>query len=180
MTKNGVIMFIMENELEIFVAWLIKYIKDDKRITGKKLAGLVSCDPTTISSYIRRRTKPDFDMRVNILKVLDVDYNEMLKGGRAVMSFKPPPQTNAPPNQKPTCQEKLNDLQKKQDQNFWGLMNEYQDRKSALEINKMIIEIEKMAGPLGLGRAMGKIESLRDEFYTKLDHQLGNGTTGGS
>ena len=42
----------MKDETEIFISWLIKYIKIDKKITGKKLAGLVNCDPTTISSYI--------------------------------------------------------------------------------------------------------------------------------
>ena len=40
----------MKNDTEIFVAWLVKYVKIDKQITGKKLAYLVGVDPSTISS----------------------------------------------------------------------------------------------------------------------------------
>jgi transcriptional regulator with XRE-family HTH domain len=61
----------MENEPKIFTAWLRKVIKDDKQITAKELAKRIGCDPTTISSYIRNRTKPNFETRAQILDATD-------------------------------------------------------------------------------------------------------------
>lgn len=81
----------MEDEIQIFVAWLKKYIKVDKKITGKALAGKIFCDPTTISSYIRKRTAPDFETRAKILEEVDVSYEKMIKDGKEALAKKEHP-----------------------------------------------------------------------------------------
>ncbi len=66
---NGIVRA-MEDEQKIFSAWLKKYIKKDKKMTAKELAGKLKCDPSTISSYIRNRTHPIEDIKDNILTIV--------------------------------------------------------------------------------------------------------------
>lgn len=77
---------IMPDQTEIFRYWLRKVIKKDKRITGKKLAKLVPCDPSTISSYVRFRTRPDYDTQVTVKRILGATDAEVTEQGLEEMA----------------------------------------------------------------------------------------------
>ena len=177
--KNG----IMENELEIFVAWLIKFIKNDKRITGKELALRIGCDPTTISSYIRRRTKPDFDTRIAILNAVGVPYEDMMREGRIklgnfVTATTPPvtmtaqaTTTPAPPRQKTDIEIQLN-------KNHQEIVGRFEFKELAIEINRTLLEIEKIGGRDEMIKAQGAMEERLRELIKKKGDAGKTGTMG--
>jgi len=82
---------VMENEIKVFVAWLKKYVKDDKQMTAKAIALEIGVDPTTISGYIRKRTKPSFKIREKITKATGVDYKDIMSQGRQAIKNKNQP-----------------------------------------------------------------------------------------
>ena len=73
---------IMEDESKFFVAWLIKFIKINKKITGKNLAEKIGVSQPTVAGYMSGRTKPNFKIRQAILKATGVSHEEMLQEGR--------------------------------------------------------------------------------------------------
>jgi len=137
----------MENETKIFVAWLIKLIKKDKKIKGKALASLVGCDASTISGYIRGRTKPNFEIRQAILEATGTDYADMLAIGRRELQPAIQPDILKrlekleekhiqPPN--------ITDFQAAKNREHHEKINEFQNHEIALKINNTLVAIEKL------------------------------------
>ncbi len=140
-------MFIcMENEPKIFAAWLKKFIKDDKKITAKALAKKINCDPTTISSYIRGRTQPGYEVRKAILDITSVPHEKMMADGRAAL---------VKPND-PAIEKRLSELEKRLNQGKETLrtdiaterhrkvIDKFKDKDLALKLNEILLEIEQM------------------------------------
>ena len=44
-------LIIMENKEEIFRAWLKKYVKEDKKITGRELSQKLGVTPPTVTAW---------------------------------------------------------------------------------------------------------------------------------
>jgi len=86
----------MENEMEIFRAWLKKAVKDDKIIKGNVLAKRLDIPATRISYYHSgrvdngTRTYPaiPFEIREKILKITNTPYDEMMQIGRETLQPK--------------------------------------------------------------------------------------------
>jgi len=77
------------------------------------------------------------------------------------------------------CQKCGGDILNRKLEKHQELVGGFKDHEMALEIDKMLLEIEAIAGPAGLGRAMGHIESLRNEIVKKKDPTgTANGTEG--
>jgi len=158
------------NETKIFVAWLIKYIKKDKRITGKELARRVGCDPTTISSYKRRRTKPDYEMRCKILKAVDMPYEKMMEEGRRELKAAPP-SLPIPTHPQPTPNRPKTDLEKQIEKDCKKIMRTFKYRDLVIEIAKTLLEIEKTGGRDELLRVQGSIEDRLQALLKKNGYE---------
>ena len=86
----------MENEVEIFRAWLSKYLKVDKVITGAELAKKIGIPSPRLSQYHSGRTDGGlrtfptipFDVREKILKAVDLPYEEVLKTGKRELKLR--------------------------------------------------------------------------------------------
>jgi len=83
---------IMENEQEIFRAWLFKIVKKDKTITGRELAAQIGVKEPTLTAYHSGRKDEagekkfpviPFDKRKLILKITETAHEQMMKIGRA-------------------------------------------------------------------------------------------------
>lgn len=80
----------MENETEIFRAWLKKYVKIDRRITGSKLAEKIGVKPPQITHYHSgrtdngNRTYPEipFEIKEAILEATQTPFHRMKEIGR--------------------------------------------------------------------------------------------------
>lgn len=154
-------MVFMENETKIFVAWLIKYVKKDKRITGRKLAQKIECDPTTISSYVRRRTKPDYETRSRILNALGISHDEMMSIGRSELSASiPTPTMTATATNTPPETSQIADISQK----HHGIIDQFEDKERATRINEMLVQIEKIDDD--------ELEEIQDLIAAKLKKLL--------
>lgn len=139
----------MEDETKIFVGWLVRLIKKDKKIKAKVLAHRIGCDASTISSYVRGRTKPDFETRHTILAATQTPYETMLEIGRRELQ----------PVTQPDILKRLEKLEKKhsepytdnikdfqslKNQDHHHKINEFKNQNLALKLNHVLVEIEKL------------------------------------
>jgi len=159
----------MENEMEIFRAWLKKIVKTDKTIKGKVLAKSLGIPATRISYYHSgridngTRTYPaiPFEIREKILEITNTPYKEMIETGREELII----QTN-PGNLNKQLEGLLdakfgeyieskgmlpatqsNDLKEhthKKNKEHHDLIDEFEDPETALSINQKIRAIEKL------------------------------------
>jgi transcriptional regulator with XRE-family HTH domain len=158
----------MDDNTEIFRHWLHKVIKKDKRITGKQLAALVKCDPSTISSYIRFRTRPDHSMQEAIKAELHVTDQEVTAQGRAEMNATLPAVTGhgtaseqppASPHRRATDTGNMVELSEHQ-----IMVTRFKDKARGKHLNELLLEIEEL-DPGALDEVTGilrvKIDTLR-------------------
>jgi len=143
----------MEDESKLFVAWLIKLIKINKKITGKKLAEKVGVSQPTITGYMSGRTKPNFEIRKKILKATNTDYKEMIEIGRN--ELRPQVVKYAEQNidkitaqvvERLRSQQPSNDLgiyKNKKNSGHHKLVDDFEQPDLAYELNYLIREIEK-------------------------------------
>jgi len=86
----------MENDVEIFRAWLRKYVKVDKKIKAKDLADKIGIPSPRISQYhsgrvdngVRTFPNISYDLRIKILEATGVRASEMLEIGRKELESK--------------------------------------------------------------------------------------------
>lgn len=163
----------MDNEPKIFAAWLKKFIKDDKKITARALAKKISCDPTTISSYIRGRTQAGYDVRTTILDITNVTKEEMIAEGKAALE--------ATKQNKPEIEKRLSELEKRLSQGEEShkiditterhrkVINNFKDKDMALKLNEMLLEIEKMDSS-----ALKEAETILSLLKIKVEQETQN------
>jgi transcriptional regulator with XRE-family HTH domain len=161
----------IKNDQKIFCAWLKLHIKVGKAITGKELASLIGVDPTTISSYIRYRTKPNPDIMEKILKVTNVSYDEMLKKGNE--------QLEIDIREK---EEKNNmvEFNSKIEKEHYEIIKRFKDSETAKDFNDVLVRLEKLS-PAKYYEFFGKIKGFvvetEREQQTKDDSEgARNGT----
>lgn len=142
----------MDDQTEIFRHWLRKIIKKDKRITGKQLAALVGCDPSTISSYIRMRTRPDYGIQETIQNKLGVTDQEVTEQGKAeIKNLQQTVLVQPQPETLPTGTRRS--------------AIEFNNRATADEIMTALKEIEKLDP--------GELEFFRSIILNRLDYLRG-------
>lgn len=141
-------LIIMDNEPKIFAAWLKKFIKDDKKITAKALAKKINCDPTTISSYIRGRTQPGYNVRKAILEVTKISHEQMMKEGKEILA--------KPTHNEPEIEKRLSELEKRLSQKeecprtditterHRQVIERFRQKELALKINEELAELEDL------------------------------------
>jgi transcriptional regulator with XRE-family HTH domain len=125
---------IMADQTEIFRHWLHKVIKKDKRITGKKLAELAKCDPSTISSYIRFRTRPDYATQEIIKALLGATDQEVTEQGEAEIAQKTTTQSTA--SEQPEANVLVLEHQK--------MIERFKDKSRGKYLNTLLLEIEEL------------------------------------
>lgn len=162
---------IMEDERKIFVAWLKKFIKIDKIKTGKYLAEKVGCDPTTISSYIRNRTKPDLAMRTAILDASGVTYGEMLKIGRDELK-----KSGQSPNIDADSDNVLT-FKTKIEQEHFKIIQTFDDPDTALQFNSFLSKLEKL-DVRKYEEIFGRVRGIVRELESQRRPPEGTGTSG--
>jgi len=181
---------IMENETKIFVCWLIKLIKKDKKIKAKELARLVGCDASTISGYIRGRTKPDDDIRQAILKATETPYAQMMEIGRRESEPKAPELAGEDINT--LIDERFKTLTQQPDNNIlmfrseterehFKIMQSFIDQETAKTFNEYLAELERLSVSeyeLMLSTLKIKVKRLREKGQT--DKSLGEEPLTGS
>jgi transcriptional regulator with XRE-family HTH domain len=144
---------IMADQTEIFRHWLHKVIKKDKRITGKKLAELAKCDPSTISSYIRFRTRPDYATQEIIKALLGATDQEVTEQGEAEIAQKTTTQSTAP--EQPESNVLVLEHQK--------VITLFKDQARGKYLNELLVEIEDLA-PDELDEVAGLLERKVDRL----------------
>lgn len=154
-----VMLIIMDNEPKIFAAWLKKFIKDDKKITAKALAKEINCDPTTISSYIRGRTQPGYDVRVAILEVTKISHEQMMTEGKAILA--------RPKHDEPEIEKRLSELEKRLSQK-----EEYPRTDITTERHRQVIErFRQKELALKINEELAELEDLdKDKLLSVLDY----------
>ncbi|RLB86483.1 MAG: hypothetical protein DRH26_17195 [Deltaproteobacteria bacterium] len=164
---------IMEDELKVFRAWLYKYVKKDKKITGKKLASLIGVSGPTLTSYHSGRTDEgvtsfpniSFKKRKLILEATNTPHEEMMKTGR--QESQPDPTTiqelvkrqaemeaemmevkaQLPTTPIDTPARPQNDIERRKTQKnqpHHDLVNEFEQPEKAFELNCILRKIEKI------------------------------------
>ena len=90
---------IMENETEIFRAWLKKYVKNDKQLTGLEIAQATGVKPPTVTAWHSGRKNDKgklyypripFKAIEAIVKLSKIPYKQILEEGRSLLK----PKTN--------------------------------------------------------------------------------------
>lgn len=165
---------VMENKQKIFTAWLKRYIKIDKKTTGKRLAALIDVDPSTISSYIRYRTKPNSEIMESILKATKVDHDKMLKEGAEQLEIE---------RLKEKEQNNMVEFNSKIEKEHYEVIKRFKDSETAKDFNDVLVRLEKIS-PAKYYEFFGKIkgfvvqEELKQEEEEESDGVAGNGTVG--
>ena len=123
-------------------------------VTQEEIASLISKDQTTISNYFTGKTRPSRKNIDLIVKHYGLEYEEVLAAGRSVYSqkIKADDSSNQVTN---TGSEKIFSLLEKHK----ALLNLFQQKELALEINQMLVEIEK-ANPDRLELARDMLKAL--------------------
>lgn len=154
----------MENEIEIFRAWLQKYVNTDRCIKGVELAKKIGVSKATVSAYIsgriindeRKFTQIPFDVREKILKATGVTSEDMLAIGRKELQPTSQNYEVTPEKVDVIVAEALkkqlallseNDLAKyKKEKNaeHHSVINQFQDHDKATKINHILVKLEKM------------------------------------
>lgn len=171
----------MENEQEIFRAWLYKIVKQDKIITGRELSAQVGIKEPTLSAYHsgrviygeRKFPVVPFEIRKAILKITKTSYEDMLEAGRQELQPKVTPLTGEDIKNlihgevdkrfDAVTTAPQNDLEKRKtlkNQPHHDLVDKFRNPELAYELNEKIYEIE--------GLSAESLEELNDFLDTKL------------
>jgi len=146
---------IMEDEVKIFVAWLDKFVRKDKKMYGNKLAKLVGVSPPTITGYCDGRTEPSFKIRKLILEATDTPYEKMMVVGRKELAKKEYTTLSEKAIRKIAAEEVkkqispitvTNDLENhetKKNIKHHKIVDQFQQPELALELNEILLKIEK-------------------------------------
>jgi transcriptional regulator with XRE-family HTH domain len=142
---------IMENETEIFTAWLRRYLKKDKVLTGKKLASLIGCFPSTITSYLNKRTSPDFKVQAKIQRAVNIPRKKILEIGRHELNSQnhledriAKLEAQLPSLQTAVTSTNDIEIQKaKKNARHHEIIDQFKNHKLATEINIKLVELEQ-------------------------------------
>jgi hypothetical protein len=153
--------------VEIFRAWLRKYIKEDKRMKGKVLAALVGVSAQQMSYYhsgrvdngVRSFPNIPYKIRTKILETTDTSREEMLElGGQELLSVKQGPDLFKAVDKLHKDMEEIKDRVEQHEaekankiENFedrknakhHNIIDEFNDQELATEINTILVKIEK-------------------------------------
>lgn len=171
---------IMENEVEIFRAWLKKYIKQDKKMKGAELASKVGLRPPQISHYhsgrvdngVRSFPHIPFEMRQSILEATGTSYDQMLEAGRKELSAQSAPPEDWEDTIKSTVRAELeanlpsfsiqaqskepeNDIQRYKslkNAKHHEIVDKFRHSNLAEKINHLLLELDQKGGERWLKR----------------------------
>lgn len=143
----------MENEMEIFRAWLQKYVQKDGRIKSTTLAKELGTSKSTVSAYItgrmingeRKFTQIPFKVREKIIEITGVSHEKIMKTGREILS-----------PQKRIINETIIDSMGLDDDNnifklnnsleaeYLSVIRQFKNKDMACSINKKLVELEAL------------------------------------
>ncbi|MCF8126864.1 MAG: helix-turn-helix transcriptional regulator, partial [Desulfotignum sp.] len=118
---------IMLTEKEIFTKWLKKKIKIEEATTGVVLAQKVGVHPSTISGWFSRKSKgPEKKIRLKICEFFQVNHDDIVGKKKKEKSAKQDP--------------KIVNI----DRQHWKVVEQFQQKDTALQINQALVELEKV------------------------------------
>jgi transcriptional regulator with XRE-family HTH domain len=187
---------IMKNDEEIFRAWLRKYLADNRGMNRKQLAKKLNMSASKLSYILTGRTKESgeryfqkfpFELRQEALAATGVSYAEAIRIGQDELN----PIKNDMRNQigeivrnemkaslaalrSPPENENVIDL----DHLHWKVVEKFQQKDKALQINQELVELEAM-DPLELNGILQYIET-RKEIVAKKQEAERKKRDGGS
>jgi len=167
----------MEPEMEIFRAWLQKYVNEDKKITGVSLADKLKkkelkSSKATVSAYVsgrliygeRKFTKIPFEIRQAISEIVNIPYKQILKEGSEILSLKPASdiekrlqKLESQYSSTIQSQGKPLDMVTELHRN---LIDKFRQKKLAYELNELLLEIERI-NPESLKSALETLELIK-------------------
>ncbi len=143
----------MENEMEIFRAWLQKYVQKDRRIKGVVLASKLGISKASVSSYItgriingeRKFTQIPFEIREKIIEITGISHDRIMKEGREILS----------PNNRVINETITDSMGLEDDNNLFKLndpleaehlsvIRQFKNKDMACSINKKLVELEAL------------------------------------
>lgn len=142
--------------MELFRAWLRKYVKEDRKITGKKLASKLGIKNSVRISHYHSgrvdngvRTFPNipFEIRKKIVEITGVPYEEALEKGRQILNPQPKEDIENRLSKLEAALPSLSNSNKPVDmitELHRNLIDKFKNKKLALELNQLLIEIEKI------------------------------------
>lgn len=141
----------MEDTIELFIYWLTHITKIEKRYSQKEIAAFLGADPSTVSSYTRRRTKPDFQAMQIVLRETGTTEAEMILRGRQLKAYsegqKDDIKKNKTPSETPIITPPPQNNRKsvtKITREHQELVENFKDKETAKELNHMLIKIEAL------------------------------------
>ena len=150
----------MEKEMEIFRAWLQKYVNEDKKITGVTLAKKIKekgfkSSKATISAYVtgrlvneeRKFTKIPIDVRKAIVEIVGITKDQILKEGQKILSLKEKNSTEREDDECLTCQKNKDNVFKINDPleaEHLKIIRQFRNKHMACTLNKYLVELEAL------------------------------------
>lgn len=144
-------LLIMENEEEIFRAWLKKYVKEDKKITGRKISKKLNVTPPTVTAWHsgRKNYKGEkyfphipFEAREKIIKITGVSHNQIFKEGRDILSSRGQKTTGTHPCE--TCSGNIFKINNALEGKHLSIIRQFKNKELACVINEKLVELESL------------------------------------
>lgn len=169
-------LIIMENDEEIFRAWLRKYVKEDKKITGVEISKKLKVPPPTVTAWhsgrknykgVKYFPQIPFDVREKIVEITGVSSEIIMKEGREILFPKDKTTTLEQPEACPTCQKNKDNifqLNGPLEAEHLGIIRRFKNKYLACTLNELLVELEALDdGELAcvVSNVKKKIEALK-------------------
>jgi len=161
----------MENKEEIFRAWLKKYVKEDKKVTGRQLSKRLNVTPPTVTAWHsgRKNYKGEkyfphipFDVQKKIIEMVGIPEDQILTEGRKILSIK---NTDREDDKCDTCSENVFKLNDPLEAEHLSIIRKFKNKHMACTLNRYLVELEDLDDGEFAGVVSDvkrKIETLRN------------------
>lgn len=166
-------LIIMENEEEIFRAWLKKYVKEDKKITGLEISKRLKVTPPTVTAWHsgRKNYKGEkyfphipFNAQEKIIEITGVNHDQIMIEGRKILS----------PNAESDIEQRLLEIEKRLEspaclitERHRKVIDGFIQKELALEINEELSALERL-NPSQLKEILGIIRDRKFRIEQEL------------
>lgn len=185
----------MKNEEKIFRAWLNKYLSDGQGLNGKQIAAALDISPSKLSYILTGRKKETgeryfqnfpFDLRQAALEATGVSYEEAVRIGQDELD---PIKDDIKERIGETVRNELKALMPgftgggissnitSIDQQHWKVVEKFQQKDKALQINQELVDLEAM-DPTELNGILQYIETRKEIVAKKQEAERKKRDTG--
>jgi len=152
----------------------IKKQKEEGEAPQKIIALKANVTEGTVSKYLsKKRTKPiPFEMQVAFAEACGYEYFEFLKKGKESL------EAGVPLKEVAESHSPVQNISQLKNERHHELIDSFQDHQKALELNRILVQIERTAGGKGLAMAQGALLTVASQFDQEDESTDKTGTEG--